>query len=135
MIKRIDHIAIVVGDIEAALGFWRDALGLELAHVEEVAEQEARVAFLPAGASNIELVQPTSEASGVARYLAKRGPGLHHLCLEVDDITQTLAALKAKGIRLIDETPRLGASGKRIAFIHPESTPGVLVELYEVVPA
>lgn len=132
MIKRINHIAIVVNDIEAALGFWRDALGLELAQVEEVPEQQAAVAFLPVGESNVELVQPTTDTSGMARFLAKRGPGLHHLCVEVHDLEQTLARLKTKGIRLIDETPRLGSDGKKLAFIHPESTHGVLLELYEL---
>jgi methylmalonyl-CoA/ethylmalonyl-CoA epimerase len=135
MIKRIDHIAIVVEDIEAALGFWRDALGLPLDHVAQVPEQQSAVAFLPVGGSEVELVQPTTETSGVARYLAKRGPGMHHLCLEVDDLAQTLATLKAKGVRLIDETPRAGTGGKHYAFIHPESADGVLVELYQLPPA
>lgn len=132
MIKRIDHIAIVVEDIDKALGFWRDALGLELTHVEDVPDQQSAVAFLPTGESEVELVKPTTATSGVARYLAKRGPGIHHICFEVEDITQTLAALKSKGIRLINETPVIGTGGKRIAFIHPESTHGVLVELYEL---
>jgi methylmalonyl-CoA/ethylmalonyl-CoA epimerase len=132
MIKRINHIALVVDDIEAALGFWREALGLELTEVELVPEQQATVAFLPVGESHVELVQPTTETSGLARFLAKRGPGLHHLCLEVDDLEQTLARLKAKGVRLIDEVPRLGSGGKKLAFIHPESTYGVLLELYEL---
>jgi methylmalonyl-CoA/ethylmalonyl-CoA epimerase len=132
MIKRIDHIAIVVDDIEAALGFWRDTLGLELDRVEEVPGQEAAVAFLPTGESEVELVRPTTTTSGVARFLAKRGPGIHHICLEVDDIVATLAALKARGVRLIDEMPQMGAGGKQIAFIHPESTNGVLVELMQL---
>jgi methylmalonyl-CoA/ethylmalonyl-CoA epimerase len=134
MIKRIDHIAIVVDDIDAALGFWRDALGLDLAHVEDVPEQQSAVAFLPTGLSEVELVMPTDAASGVARYLKKRGPGMHHICFEVDDIARTLAVLKARGVRLIDETPTIGTGGKKIAFIHPESTHGVLVELYELSP-
>jgi methylmalonyl-CoA/ethylmalonyl-CoA epimerase len=134
MIKRIDHIAIVVDDIDAALDFWRDALGLELTHVEDVPEQQAAVAFLPTGQSEVELVKPTAETSGVARYLRKRGPGIHHICFEVEDIAQTLAVLKARGVRLIDETPRIGTGGKKIAFVHPESTHGVLVELYELTP-
>lgn len=131
MIKRIDHIAIVVEDIEAALGFWRDTLGLELDHVEDVPGQQAAVAFLPTGDSEVELVRPTTSTSGVARFLAKRGPGIHHICFEVDDIVATLAALKARGVRLIDDTPQKGAAGKQIAFIHPESTNGVLVEIFE----
>ena len=135
MIKRIDHIAIVVADVDQALEFWRDTLGLPLTGVEDVAEQQSQVAFLPAGDSEVELVKPTTETSGVARFLAKRGPGLHHICFEVDDIDATLAALKARGTRLIDETPREGAGGKRLAFVHPESTNGVLVELYELARA
>ena len=134
MIKRIDHIAIVVEDIDSALNFWRDTLGLKLTHVEEVPEQQSAVAFLPTGESEVELVQPTSADSGVARYLAKRGPGIHHICFEVDDITATLAALKARGVRLIDETARVGMGGKKFAFVHPESTHGVLIELYELPP-
>src|SRR5262245_27693787 len=124
MTTHINHIALVVEDIQAALGFWRDALGLTLAEIEQVPEQQATVAFLPVGASNIELVQPITDGSGIARYLAKRGPGLHHLCLEVQNLEQTLARLKAKGVRLIDEAPRLGSGGKKLAFIHPESTQG-----------
>ncbi len=130
-IKRIDHIAIVVEDIDAALGFWHDALGLELHGQEDVAEQKSIVAFLPVAGSEIELVKPTTDDSGVARYLHKRGPGMHHICFEVDDLDATLERMKEKGVRLINETPTIGAGGKRIAFIHPESTNGVLVELYE----
>ncbi|HEY5670956.1 MAG TPA: methylmalonyl-CoA epimerase [Anaerolineales bacterium] len=131
-IKRIDHIAIVVEDIEAALGFWRDTLGLELDHVEDVAEQKSIVAFLPTGGSEVELVKPTTDDSGVARYLQKRGPGMHHICFEVEDIEAALAQMKEKGVRLINETPLIGSGGKKIAFVHPESTHGVLVELYEL---
>lgn len=134
MIKRIDHIAIVVEDIQAALGFWRDTLGLGLSHLEDAPEQQASIAFLPTGDSEVELVQPTTADSGLARYLTRRGPGLHHICFEVDDIVQTLADLKARGVRLIDETPKTGSGGKRLAFVHPESTQGVLVELYELPP-
>ena len=130
-IKRIDHIAIVVEDIEKTLEFWRDALGLRLADVEEVPEQKSQVAFLPVGESEVELVRPTTDNSGVAKYLQKRGPGMHHICFEVDDIAGALKQLKARGVRLINETPVPGAGGKQIAFIHPESTSGVLVELYQ----
>ena len=130
-IKRIDHIAIVVDDVQTALGFWQEALGLKLAQVEEVAEQKAVVAFLPTGESEVELVKPTTDDSGVARFLEKRGPGMHHLCFEVEGLQAILNELKAKGVRLINETPTIGAGGNRIAFIHPESTQGVLVELYE----
>jgi len=130
-IQKIDHIAIVVPNIKEALGFWRDALGLDLSHVEEVKEQESLIAFLPTGQSAIELVEPTTDTSGIARYMNKRGPGMHHICLEVDDIQETLSQLKAKGVQLINEEPTIGAGGKKIAFIHPKSTGGVLVELYE----
>lgn len=133
-ILRINHVAIVVEDLDAALDFWRDGLGLEVTHVEEVAEQESMVAFLPTAESEIELVKPTSETSGVARYLRKRGPGIHHICLEVDDIEACLAHLAERNVRLINAEPILGTGGKRIAFIHPESTHGVLVELYELSP-
>jgi methylmalonyl-CoA/ethylmalonyl-CoA epimerase len=131
-IKRINHIAIVVDDIDRALTFWRDALGLKLDHIEDIPEQESMVAFLPTGESEVELVQPTSEDSGVARYLQKRGPGMHHICFEVEDIQASLEQLKGKGVRLINETPMTGAGGKKMAFIHPESAYGVLVELYEL---
>jgi len=132
-VKRIDHIAVVVDDIEGALNFWRDGLGMAMTHMEEVTEQESIVAFLPTGGSEVELVKPTTDTSGVAKYLAKRGPGMHHICVEVDDIHATLARLKEKGIRLINETPTVGAGGKQIAFVHPSSTSGVLVELYQAV--
>lgn len=131
-VKRIDHIAIVVDDMEAGLGFWRDALGLELAGVEEVAEQRSVVAKLPTGQSELELVLPTDEEGGVARFLRKRGPGLHHLCLEVEDLQGFLDQLRSRGVRLITPTPQVGAGGRRMAFIHPESANGVLVELYEI---
>lgn len=131
-VKKIDHVAIVVNDIQAALGFWQDALGLTLAHEEEVAEQHARVAFLPLGECEIELVKPTTEDSGIARYLQKHGPGVHHICFQVDDIHATLERLKLKSIRLINEQPLTLPEGKKIAFIHPESAGGVLVELYEL---
>jgi methylmalonyl-CoA/ethylmalonyl-CoA epimerase len=133
-IKRIDHIAIVVDDIDQALEFWREALGLQLTHLEDVPNQESVVAFLPSGQSEVELVEPTTETSGVAKYLAKRGPGMHHICFEVDDIEATLERMKARGVKLIDETPTIGTGGKKIAFIHPSSTHGVLVELYELTP-
>ncbi|HSR46523.1 MAG TPA: methylmalonyl-CoA epimerase [Anaerolineales bacterium] len=131
-IKRIDHVAIVVEDIEAALGFWRDSLGLPLTHVEDVPDQESVVAFLPTGESEVELVKPTSETSGVARFLSRRGPGIHHICFEVTDLEACLDRLAEAGVRLINRDPILGTAGKRIAFIHPESTHGVLVELYEL---
>jgi methylmalonyl-CoA/ethylmalonyl-CoA epimerase len=131
-IKRIDHIAIVVDEMENSLAFWRDALGMELNGVRDVPAEMAQIAFMPAGESEIELVRPTSGDSGLAKYLEKRGPGMHHVCLEVDDISGMLSQLKGKGIQLINQEPRLSADGKKYAFIHPKSANGVLVELYEL---
>jgi methylmalonyl-CoA/ethylmalonyl-CoA epimerase len=131
-IKSINHVAIVVEDMDESLTFWRDALGIELREVRDVPAEKSQVAFLPLDGSEVELVKPTSDDSGIAKYLAKRGEGLHHLCLEVDDIEGMLAQLKTKGIRLINEEPRKASDGKRYAFVHPESTSGVLVELYQL---
>jgi methylmalonyl-CoA/ethylmalonyl-CoA epimerase len=131
-IKAINHVAVVVEDMEKSLSFWRDGLGIELHEMREVPAEQSKVAFLPVAGSEVELVMPTTQDSGIAKYLAKRGPGMHHLCLEVDDILGLLAELKAKGMRLINEEPRTGADGKKYAFIHPESTGGVLVELYQL---
>lgn len=131
-VKRIDHVAIVVEDIQAALSFWRDTLGLPLDHIADAPEQKSRIAFMPTGDSEVELVEPTTVDSGIARYLQKRGPGMHHICLEVEDIASALEELKSKGVRLINETPVEGEGGKKLAFIHPESSFGVLVELYEL---
>jgi methylmalonyl-CoA/ethylmalonyl-CoA epimerase len=131
-IKRIHHVALVVDDLEAALAFWRDALGLTVGAIEDMPDQDARIAFLPLGEAEIELVVPTTDDSGVARFLAKRGPAMHHVCLEVDDLADTLRKLRERQVRLIDDQPRIGANGRRMAFIHPESTHGVLVELYEL---
>lgn len=131
-IHNINHVAIVVDDMEKSLTFWRDALGIELHELREVPAEKSQVAFLPVAGAEIELVKPTSDDSGLAKYLAKRGPGMHHVCLEVDDIEGMMAQLKTKGIRLINEEPRIAADGKRYAFIHPESTSGVLVELYQI---
>jgi methylmalonyl-CoA/ethylmalonyl-CoA epimerase len=131
-IKSINHVAIVVEDMDESLTFWRDALGIELREVRDVPAEKSQVAFLPLAGSEVELVRPTSDDSGIAKYLAKRGEGLHHLCLEVDDIDGMLAQLKAKGIRLINDEPRKASDGKRYAFVHPESTSGVLVELYQL---
>lgn len=130
-ILRIDHIAIVVPELEGALDFWQHSLGLPLEHQEELPEQETLIAMMPVGESEVELLEPTSETSGMAKFLDRRGPGLHHVCFEVDDIEATLADLKANGIRLINQEPVLGAGGRRIAFIHPKSASGVLVELVE----
>jgi methylmalonyl-CoA epimerase len=131
MITRIDHIGVVVSDIEEALKVYQQALGLSLAKIQERPDQAVTIAFLPAGESEIELVQPVTSDSGVAKFLQKRGEGIHHLCLEVDDIEEALAKLREKGLQLIDEMPRTGPEGERFAFIHPKSTHGVLIELYE----
>ena len=131
-LKRLDHVAVLVPDLDLALAFWQDQLGLYLDHVETVSSMAVKIAFLPLGESEIELVQPTTEDSGLAKYLAKRGPGLHHICIETDDIKGKLAELKEKSVRLIDEEPVLMDDGRQLAFIHPKSTGGVLVELYEL---
>lgn len=132
MIKRIDHIAIVVPDLETGTGFWAEALGLPVERIEAVPDEGVDVAFLPVGESEVELLQPTDEESGVARFLEKRGPGLHHICFEVDDIAATLERLRVANVPLINEQPKTGSSGKKFAFIHPKGTGGVLVELYEL---
>jgi len=132
LIKKINHVAVVVDDMEKAISFWRDSLGMELHELRDVPVEKSQVAFLPLEGSEVELVMPTSDDSGIAKYLSKRGPGMHHICLEVEDIVGMLAQLQVKGIRLINEEPRTGADGKKYAFIHPESTSGVLVELYEL---
>lgn len=131
-VKRIDHIAVLVDDLDKTLSFWRDGLGMELTHIEDVPAEKSMVAFLPVGGSEVELVKPTTDDSGLAKYLEKRGPGMHHVCLEVDDIEGMLAQLKAKGIQLINEMPMNGLGGKRYAFVHPKSANGVMVELYEL---
>jgi methylmalonyl-CoA/ethylmalonyl-CoA epimerase len=131
-VTRIDHIAILVDDLDKTLLFWRDALGMELKHINDVPAESAYVAFLPIGDSEIELVRPTTDDSGLARYLEKRGPSMHHVCLEVDDIEGMLARLKKVGVQLINESPVGDPGGKRYAFIHPKSANGVLVELYEL---
>ena len=130
---KIDHIGIVVRDIQEALRAYETALGLPLHEVAEVPDQKVRVAFLPVGESHIELVQPLSDDTGIARFLANRGEGIHHICLTVDDIEAALARLKAHGVQLIDESPRRGAHG-RVAFIHPKAMHGVLIELIECTP-
>jgi methylmalonyl-CoA/ethylmalonyl-CoA epimerase len=131
-VQRIDHIAVLTDNLENALRFWREALGMELGGIEDVAAEKSLVAFLPTGGSEIELVQPTTGDSGLARYLEKRGPGMHHVCLEVDDIDGMLANLKDKNVQLINESAVTGLGGRRYAFIHPKATGGVLVELYEI---
>ena len=125
----LDHVGIAVADLREALAFYRDALGLEIDAPEEVASQRVRAHFVPAGGAALELLEATADDSPIAKYVAKRGPGLHHITLRVDDLTAALARLKAHGVRLIDETPRPGAHGSLVAFIHPSSTQGTLVEL------
>ena len=125
----LDHIGIAVGDIHASLGFFRDALGLDVDAPEDVPSQRVRVTFLPAGQSSVELLEPTTPDSAVARHLSKRGAGMHHIAFRVDDIRAALAELKARGVRLIDDVPRPGAHRSLVAFIHPSATDGVLVEL------
>jgi len=128
---KIDHIGIATNDIEQMASIYRDALGLKVVETEEVASQKVRVAMLPVGESRIELLEATAADSPISKFLAKRGPGIHHLAFNVDDIRAALAELKSKGARLIDEEPRTGAGGCLVAFIHPSSTGGVLIELVE----
>jgi methylmalonyl-CoA/ethylmalonyl-CoA epimerase len=128
---KIDHIGIATRGIDVAAKFYRDVLGLDMAETEEVAEQKVRVAMLPIGESRIELLEATSEDSPISRFLEKRGPGIHHIAVRVDDIQAALADLKQKGARLIDEEPRQGAGCCLVAFVHPSSTGGVLLELVQ----
>jgi methylmalonyl-CoA/ethylmalonyl-CoA epimerase len=130
-ITKINHIAIVVPDVDASLSFWRDGLGFQVDHIEEVPSQQAVVAFLPVGDSEVELVKPTSVDTGAAKFLREHGPGMHHLCFEVDSLNEMLSELKSKGIRLVNDEPVI-LPGRKIAFIHPKSAGGVLVELYEL---
>jgi len=132
MINRINHVAIVVEDLDAALRFWRDALGLPLSKTEENPGENVDIAFLPLGESEIELLQPTDPDSGIGKYLAKKGQGMHHLCVEVDDIEAVIARLVGHGVEMINEAPRVREEGTRYAFVHPKSAGGVLVELYEL---
>jgi methylmalonyl-CoA/ethylmalonyl-CoA epimerase len=127
----LDHVGIAIGDLNAALDFYRGVLGLDVELPEEVPSQRVRAHFIPVGESTLELLEATAEDSPIAKFVAKRGPGLHHVCLRVDDIKAALAELKSRGVRLIDETPRPGAHQSLVAFLHPASTHGVLVELKE----
>ncbi|GAB4550570.1 MAG: methylmalonyl-CoA epimerase [Anaerolineae bacterium] len=129
---KINHLGIVVEDIASALAFWRDALGLPLDKTERNEAEEIDIAFLPLGSGEIELIAPYNETSGVAKYLAKRGPGLHHVCLEVEDIEAIVARLQAHGVHMINESPKINADGVKYCFVHPKSALGVLVELYEL---
>lgn len=127
--KGLDHVAIAVKDLDRAIVVYRDVLGLELAEVEEVPEQQVRAAVFGHGMGRVELICPTNPDSGVARYLEKRGEGLHHVCFEVEDIEATMGALKERGAPLIDQEPKPGVGGAKVAFIHPRGTGGVLLEL------
>jgi len=129
MRAQLDHVGIAVSNIRDALAFYRDALGLEIEPPEEVASQRVRAHFIPAGEAALELLEATADDSPIAKYIQKRGPGLHHITLRVDDLAAALAHLKARGVRLIDEAPRPGAHGSLVAFVHPASAHGVLVEL------
>jgi methylmalonyl-CoA/ethylmalonyl-CoA epimerase len=127
----INHLAIVVENVEPALRFWRDALGLEVGLVQRNEAEEVEIAFLPLGESEIELLAPINETSGVAKYLARRGPGMHHVCLEVENIEGIMQRLRDHGVELINDTPKENEAGTKYCFIHPKSAFGVLVELYE----
>lgn len=133
--KRIDHVAIIVRNIEKALAFYRDTLGIEPGAIKEVPTEQVRIAFLPMdgpGGSEIELIEPLVPDSSLSRFLEKRGEGLHHICLEVDDIDAALAEMQARGAAVLDQQPRLAAEGRAI-FLHPKGTHGVLLELIEKV--
>jgi methylmalonyl-CoA epimerase len=128
---KINHLGIATKGIDEALTFWSDALGLDNVHTEVVEDQKVRVAMLPLGESRIELLEPTSDDSPISKFLEKRGGGIHHIAIEVTDIEASLAQLKEKGMRLIDESPRIGAEGCLVAFVHPSSANGVLLELVQ----
>lgn len=128
---KLEHIGIATPRLDEALKFWRDALGLEVSETEVVEEQGVRVAMLPVGEPRVELLEPTGPESPVAKFLEKRGPGIHHIAVRVTDIRAALARLKSQGARLIDETPRVGAGGCLVAFVHPAAAGGVLLELVE----
>ncbi len=127
--KGLDHVAIAVKDMDKAVAHYRDVLGLELAAIEEVPEHQVLTAIFGHGSGRVELICPTSPDTGVAKFLEKRGEGVHHICIEVEDIEASMAALRAKGAPLIDETPKPGAGGAKVAFVHPKGNHGVLVEL------
>ena len=132
--KGLDHVAIAVKDLDKATAFYRDVFGLELTEVEEVPEQQVKTAIFGHGMGRVELICTTVKDSGVARFLEKRGEGLHHICIEVEDIEAAMAELRAQGAPLIDQTPKPGAGGARVAFIHPKGTSGVLTELRQGLP-
>ncbi len=129
--NKIAHIGIVVRDLDVALALFRDALGLHVEYRRAVPEQGVEIVGLPVGESEIELLRPLSPDSGVAKFLEKRGEGIHHVCFEVDDVEATLRTLESRGYELIDRTPRVGEGGRRYAFVHPKGTHGVMIEFYE----
>ncbi|NMC57875.1 MAG: methylmalonyl-CoA epimerase [Candidatus Methanofastidiosa archaeon] len=131
MIKKIDHVGIAVTNLEESLSFYESALGLKLENIEEVSEQKVKVGFLDIGGVHFELLEPTSPESTVAKFIEKRGEGIHHIAVLVDNLEDTIKQMKDKEIKLIDETPRKGAGGSKMAFVHPKSTHGILLELYE----
>jgi methylmalonyl-CoA/ethylmalonyl-CoA epimerase len=133
-LRKVDHIGIAVSDLDAAVETFELLFGAGPDSIEEVPDQKVRTAFFRAGETHIELLHPTAADSPISNFLAKRGPGIHHICFEVADIEAALAAYRSQGVRLIDEEPRLGAHGKRIAFLHPKSTGGILLELCEAAP-
>jgi len=130
-ILKIDHLGIAVNSIEDGKNFWMDALGLEFEGSETVEEQKVTTAFFPVGESEVELLESTAPDGPIAKFLEKKGPGIHHVAFRVDNVEAALAELKEKGIKLIDEKPRMGAGGAKIAFLHPKATNGILVELCE----
>jgi methylmalonyl-CoA/ethylmalonyl-CoA epimerase len=129
--KGLDHVAIAVKDLDVAIALYRDVFGLKLEEVEEVPSQQVRTAIFGHGTGRIELISPTAPNTGVAKFLEKRGEGLHHICIDVPDIEAAMADLKARGAPLLDEVPKAGAGGARVAFVHPKGAHGVLVELRE----
>lgn len=131
MFKKINHIGVAVKQLESSLPIFQELLGMECSGVEEVKEQNVKVAILPVGESKIELLESTSPEGNIAKYIEKKGEGIHHIAFEVDNLEDILEDLKKKGVQLIDQKPRSGAGGARIAFLHPKSTNGVLIELCE----
>ncbi len=127
---KLDHIGIAVKDLEEAIDLYRK-LGFDITELEEIPEQKVRVAMIPVGESKIELIEATSEDSVIAKFVEKRGEGIHHIAVNVEDIEKTLKNIKEKNLKLIDETPKIGAGGKKVAFVHPKSTKGVLLEFVE----
>lgn len=131
MVRKVDHVGIAVSNLDEAIKLYKDVLGLELHGVEVVEEQKVKVAFLPVGGTEVELLESTSPEGPIARYIEAKGQGIQHIAFQVDDIEAALEEMKSKGMRLIDEKPRYGAGGAKIAFLHPKSTNGVLIELCE----